>query len=211
MNTHPMSKINFFDLFFLKSKLLKLHYEKKFPISKDGLPTPIENNHLAWVQPKTVKILAEDISAMIQNCNRKRILQKETPITHIAGSGESEILANRVAEFLNMEFLPEPRNGFWEINGESVAYVCNIISTGTSLYDGVTGVRMSAGNCENVFCGFDFGMKLKEPSGIKIHSLLSIHDLINLDHEYIKKWLKENNHVRNFLRESSTEVEKIPV
>lgn len=207
---NPLLRINVFD-FLIKQGLMEIHEDGRFSDSEDGIKTPIKMNQFNWYQPRNIQILAEDIAAKVTNCNRERIGEGKSPITVIAGYGQSQILANRVAEHLGMIYMPSTQNQRWRMGGENAAYVCDILSTGHEMYDAVTGIRMSGANCEKVFCGFDFGFSMtKEPRGVEIRSLLSLKNLIDFPLEPIQKWLEQNHHVKSFLREQPVETEGQP-
>lgn len=217
MSTNQIQKANLLDLVMESKKVISVHGNQKFPARGTGTTTPIVVDHLQMVQPGVTAVLASYIAEMVVECN-ERIDKKnlkvdeensgkplnqrgkmEPLISMIAGSKFSETLAYKVAEMVKMPFLPAVRNGkSWkDLQGENVAYVADVIVTGTTMHDAVDEITCSRGMCKEIFAVFDFNFNLaKAPGEVKINSLLNTTDLLHMDP--VALWVNEKTNINLF-------------
>lgn len=228
MQTNPLHGINIYDLL-MSRNLISIHPNQHFPVRGSTTKTPIRIESLNWVQPNNMICLAEEVSSAIAYCKAKReeenkeiekenvlieqenqirtekmkLKRKKNAITAVSGSKFSEILAYKVSEITGLKFLPvNKNNAVWNnLEGEQVIHINDVIGTGRTLSEAVDQIRDAGGLCEEAVSVFDYCFHLtRQSGGLKVYSLLNMHDLIRFPDQIIKKWAEEENMHKNLLR-----------
>lgn len=152
----------------------------KVPMPGLQTESPIVINFDKMYQPDIVEPLARQIAMKIHEQNKG--------IEMIAG-GTSPILAFKVASILRLPLvLVENEKLPVDISGLKIALVTDIIMTGRNTSQTLNFIKNKGGKCKDVYSVFDydFNLSAKGLRVVKLHSILQLEDLKDL--EPISNW-----------------------